>query len=256
MKKFILDLKVVENQKLNEHYALLKLASSAPLPPMRPGQFAEIRIDRSKTTFLRRPVSIHFVDRQKSEVWFLIQLVGDGTRALGKVEKGEWVNVLLPLGNGFTMPENRSEKLLLIGGGVGIAPLLYLGDELAGKGFEPRFLLGARTASDLLQLEQFSRYGELWLTTEDGSIGEEGYVVGHSVLVQQRFDRIYTCGPKPMMMAVARYAAENNTTCEVSLENRMACGIGACLCCVEDTTEGNICVCSEGPVLNTKRLLW
>ena len=102
----------------------------------------------------------------------------------------------------------------------------------------------------------FSEFGDLYLTTEDGSEGEKGYVTNHSILKEKRFDRIATCGPKPMMMSVARYAKQNDIECEVSLENDMACGLGACLCCVEDTTDGHICVCTEGPVLNIKKLLW
>ena len=87
-------------------------------------------------------------------------------------------------------------------------------------------------------------------------MGERGFVTNHSVLSRERFDRICTCGPKPMMVAVARYALKANVECEVSLENKMACGLGACLCCVEKTTEGNVCVCTEGPVLNVRKLLW
>jgi dihydroorotate dehydrogenase electron transfer subunit len=93
------------------------------------------------------------------------------------------------------------------------------------------------------------------ITTEDGSMGEQGFVTNHSVL-QQHFDYIYSFGPAPMMKAVARYAKEKDIDCEASLENMMACGLGACLCCVEKTTEGNLCVCKEGPVFDTKRLLW
>jgi dihydroorotate dehydrogenase electron transfer subunit len=137
MKKFILDLTVTENLKLHANYALLKLASQSPLPEMLPGQFAEIRVDGSPTTFLRRPISINYVDRQRNEVWFLIQLVGDGTRRLAEVANGEIINVVLPLGNGFTMPENPSDKLLLVGGGVGTAPMLYLGEQLAKSGSPP-----------------------------------------------------------------------------------------------------------------------
>ena len=94
------------------------------------------------------------------------------------------------------------------------------------------------------------------MTTEDGSKGEKGYVTQHSVLSAQKFDMIYTCGPKPMMMAVAKYAKANDIECEVSLENTMACGVGACLCCVENTEEGHVCVCKDGPVFNIKKLLW
>lgn len=256
MKKYILDLTVTENLRLHANYVLLKLTSPSPLPEMLPGQFAEIRIDGSSTTFLRRPISINFVDRQRNEVWFLIQLVGDGTRRLGEAKQGDVINVVLPLGNGFTMPENPSDKLLLVGGGVGTAPMLYLGEQLVQKGCKPTFLLGARSDKDLLQLEQFAAYGEVYTTTEDGSHGEKGYVTQHSILNKVHFGQIYTCGPKPMMMAVAKYAKSNGINCEVSLENKMACGVGACLCCVENTSEGHLCVCKEGPVFNINKLLW
>lgn len=256
MKKYILDLKVTENIRLHANYVLLKLTQSAPLPEMLPGQFAEIRVDNSPSTFLRRPISINYVDREKNEVWFLVQLVGDGTRKLATLEKGDLLNVVLPLGNGFSMPQTPEEKVLLVGGGVGTAPMLYLGESLLKRGCKPSFLLGARSKNDLLQLEQFTSLGEVYVTTEDGSMGEKGYVTMHSVLKDHKFDMIYTCGPKPMIVAVAKYAKESDTECEVSLENTMACGVGACLCCVEKTDEGHVCVCKEGPVFNIKKLLW
>ena len=256
MKKFILDLTVTENLKLHINYVLLKLTSQSPLPEMSPGQFAEIRVDGSPSTFLRRPISINYVDRSRNEVWFLIQLVGDGTRRLAEAMKGDIINIVLPLGNGFTMPQIPSDKLLLVGGGVGTAPMLYLGEQLAKNGSKPTFLLGARTDKDLLQLDDFASYGEVYTTTEDGSYGEKGYVTQHSILNKIKFEQIYTCGPKPMMMAVAKYAKSNNINCEVSLENMMACGVGACLCCVENTDEGHLCVCKEGPVFNINKLLW
>jgi dihydroorotate dehydrogenase electron transfer subunit len=223
---------------------------------MLPGQFAELEVEGSSKTFLRRPISINFIDKDNNEVWFLIQLVGDGTRHLAAVKRGQTINVILPLGNSFTMPENASERLLLVGGGVGTAPMLFLGEQLSKKGFTPNFLLGARSQNDLLQLNEFTQYGNVFTTTEDGSMGEKGYVTQHSLLSTQTFNKIYTCGPKPMMMAVAKYAKTNNIECEVSLENTMACGFGVCLCCVENTTEGHICVCKEGPVFNIKKLLW
>ena len=123
-------------------------------------------------------------------------------------------------------------------------------------GGEPTFLLGARTGSELLELEMFRAAGRVLVTTEDGSLGEQGFVTNHSALQSEHFDFISTCGPKPMMVAVARFARQAQVACEVSLENMMACGVGACLCCVEKTTEGNLCVCKEGPVFNIKKLLW
>ena len=257
MKKYVLDLMVKENIRLHAHYALLKLGYSETLPEMLPGQFAEIRVDGSPTTFLRRPISINYVDRTKNEVWFLVQLVGGGTRKLGKAKEGDIINVILPLGNGFTIPEKSSDgTLLLVGGGVGTAPLLYLGEQLAKCGCKPTFLLGARSRNDLLQLEQFALYGEVYTTTEDGSMGEQGYVTQHTILNNGKFKKIYVCGPKPMMISVARYAKSRGIDCEVSLENTMACGVGACLCCVENTSDGHVCVCKEGPVFNINKLLW
>ena len=251
------DLVVTQNIKLHANYVLIKLTHANPLPEMLPGQFAEIRIDGSNTTFLRRPISINYVDKTTNEVWFLVQLVGDGTRKLATVKQGDIVNVVMPLGNGFTMPRNVTKvKPLLVGGGVGTAPMLMLGAELVKMGCTPAFLLGARSSKDLLQLENFEKLGEVYTTTEDGSMGEKGYVTQHSVLHTDRFDMIYTCGPKPMMVSVAKYAKAHGIECEVSLENRMACGVGACLCCVENTDEGHLCVCKEGPVFNIKKLLW
>ena len=257
MKKYILDLVVTQNIRLHANYVLIKMTDANPLPEMVPGQFAEIRIDGSTTTFLRRPISINYVDKDANEVWFLVQLVGDGTRKLATVKEGDVVNVVLPLGNGYTLPQDMTAvKPLLVGGGVGTAPMLMLGSTLAKMGCKPTFLLGARSSKDLLQLDEFQKLGDVYMTTEDGSMGEKGYVTQHSVLEAQKFDMIYTCGPKPMMMAVAKYAKANGIECEVSLENTMACGVGACLCCVENTDEGHLCVCKDGPVFNIKKLLW
>ena len=229
MKKYVLDLTVRSSERLNDKYVLLKLTHESPLPTMLPGQFVEVRVDHSPTTFLRRPISIHFVDEEANELWLLVAMIGDGTRRLGLLQKGEVLNGVLPLGNAFTMRE---------------------------AGMEPTFLLGARSKGDLLELDNFKKYGRVFVTTEDGSEGERGFVTQHSLLDHEHFDSIATCGPKPMMVAVARYATKTHTECEASLENLMACGLGACLCCVEKTTEGNVCVCKEGPVMNINRLLW
>lgn len=256
MKKYILDLIITENVNLNDRYVLLKATSREPLPEMLPGQFAELRVDNSPATFLRRPISINNVNREKNEVWFLVQVVGEGTAHLAGLKPNDFLNTVIPLGNSFSEPSAEEKRLLLVGGGVGTAPMLYLGRALKEQGYEPEFLLGARSASDLLELDLFREYGPVHITTNDGSMGEAGFVTQHSILSQVRYDRIYCCGPKPMMQAVAKYAKKNNIVCEVSLENMMACGVGACLCCVENTKEGHVCVCKEGPVFNIEKLLW
>ncbi len=256
MKKMVLDLRIAGTERLTEKHVLLRLTHDQPLPEMLPGQFVEVRVDGSPSTFLRRPISINNVDRDRNELWLLVAMVGDGTHRLGELCVGDVVNCVLPLGNGFTMPSTAAERILLVGGGVGVAPLYYFGRQFKAMGAEPTFLLGARTKADLLEMDAFRSVGRVFVTTEDGSEGERGFVTNHSVLATEHFDRISTCGPKPMMMAVAKYAYKNGIDCEASLENMMACGLGACLCCVEKTVKGNLCVCKEGPVFNIKKLLW
>lgn len=256
MKKYILDLTVKQTERISPKHVLLRLTDNKPLPEMFPGQFVEVRVDGSETTFLRRPISINFVDKTNNELWLMVAMIGSGTRRLAELKAGDSLNCVLPLGNGFTMPQEGSERILLVGGGVGVAPLLYMGAEMKKAGIEPTFLLGARTKEDLLEIDLFRQYGRVFITTEDGSEGEKGFVTNHSVLQKEHSDRIATCGPKPMMVAVARYAHQADIECEASLENMMACGLGACLCCVEKTTKGNLCVCKEGPVFNVKQLLW
>lgn len=255
LRKYVLDLDVVAVEQLHERYVLIRLTADAPLPEMRPGQFVEVRVDGSPSTFLRRPISINFVDKANNELWLLVAMVGEGTRHLASLRHGDRLNCMLPLGNGFTL-SGQAGRVLLVGGGVGVAPLLYLGAVLKQQGVDVTFLLGARTSKDLLMLEHFRQFGRVLLTTEDGSSGEKGFVTNHTSLYKEHFDLIQCCGPTPMMKAVARYACEKGVSCEVSLENLMACGLGACLCCVEKTTEGNLCVCKEGPVFNIDRLLW
>ena len=260
LRKHVLDLQLRHIERLHERYVLLRLTCNDLLPDMRPGQFVEVRVDGSPSTFLRRPISINFFDRERNELWLLVATVGNGTRRLSQLQAGDVVNCVLPLGNGFSSIDKESHSegnsVLLVGGGVGVAPLLYQGAYLKSCGANPVFLLGARTKKDLLMLDEFRKYGEVYVTTEDGSEGEQGFVTQHSILQQRHFGLIQSCGPTPMMKAVVRYANQQGIECEVSLENMMACGLGACLCCVEKTTEGNLCVCKEGPVFNINRLLW
>ena len=255
MKKYLADLTIVDVQKLNASCVLLIMSDDKPLPQCRPGQFAELRVDETPSVMLRRPISIHSFDASKNEIGFLVQVVGDGTRWLASLEKGDKVNVLLPLGNGFTLPEDKNTRLLLVGGGVGSAPLYGLAQELVKRGNDFAILIGARSEKDLYRRAEFEALGRVEYTTEDGSLGEKGYVTNHSML-NEKFDYICTCGPKPMMMAVAKYAREKGIPCEASLENKMACGLGACLCCVEDTTEGHRCVCTDGPVFSIDEIKW
>lgn len=254
MKK-ITDFRLIEKKEWAKSTYLL-LQSDEPLEEIKAGQFVQVRVDDAQHTYLRRPISIHDVDYQNRTITLLVQRVGEGSNKIADTELNDTLNIIYPLGNGFTMPEDKNAKVVLVGGGIGIAPMYYLGKVLKEKGLEPVFVLGGRSKEDLIMLDEFSSVGEVYITTNDGTLGEQGFVTQHSVWKEKKFDMIYTCGPKPMMMAVANLARENNICCEVSLENLMACGLGACLCCVENTIEGNVCVCKEGPVMNINKLLW
>ena len=253
MKK-ITDFRLIEKKEWAKSTYLL-LQSDEPLEEIKAGQFVQVRVDDAQHTYLRRPISIHDVDYQNRTITLLVQRVGEGSNKIADTELNDTLNIIYPLGNGFTIPEKK-QNVILVGGGIGIAPLYYLGKMLKEKGIEPQFLLGGRSKSDLIMLEDFESVGKVYITTNDGSLGEEGFVTQHSIWKEKKFDVIYTCGPKPMMMALTKMARENNIDCEVSLENLMACGLGACLCCVENTIEGHVCVCKEGPVININKLLW
>lgn len=263
--KQIIDFTIIEKLAF-QRAALLRLHPvetfpETSLPEICGGQFVNVRVDGCDKAYLRRPISIHDVDYQNNTIDLLIQEKHEGTKTLCALPVGAKLNIVLPLGNGFTMPE-KDDNVLLIGGGIGIAPLLFFAktihDNIQGRDaiHHVSFLLGGRTKDDLMLLDRFRSVGDVFITTNDGSIGEKGFVTDHSLWNTVKINKIYACGPMPMMKAVAKVAREKGIWCEVSLENQMACGIGACLCCVENTKEGNLCVCKEGPVFNIERLLW
>lgn len=258
MKKRIEDLSVIENQRLNKEFFVLRLRSQYRFSEIFPGQFAEVRIDGSPTTFLRRPISIYDIDYKENEIFLLIKIAGDGTRQLSLLQQGDTLNLVYPLGNYFSKPPGS--KILLIGGGTGVAPMLILGRFLKEKyAIKPQFLLGYRSSDLIIEQKKFESIGNVYITTEDGSSGHKGYVIDHPLLHDESpgFDMIYTCGPEVMMKAVAAYADHKNIECEVSLENLMGCGIGACLCCIVDTVDkGNVNTCTDGPIFNASQLKW
>jgi dihydroorotate dehydrogenase electron transfer subunit len=255
MSKHIEDFKVIENKRINNDFHVIGLSGNNKLPEIKPGQFVQVRVDNSPGTFLRRPISIHDVDYNRNTIRLLVQIAGKGTETIAKLRTSDLLNIVYPLGNSFTVPD-ENEKILLVGGGCGIAPLLYLGKYLKSNGYSPDILLGFRNIERIIEYEDYTRVGKVFLTTEDGSEGEKGYVTSHSVLTKEKYDRIYCCGPDSMMKAIAGYCRKNKIVCEVSLENLMACGLGVCLCCIVDTVKGNLCSCIDGPVFNINVLKW
>ncbi|MDA3880479.1 MAG: dihydroorotate dehydrogenase electron transfer subunit [Prolixibacteraceae bacterium] len=256
MKKEVSDLLVTGNRKLNHDNFLIELKAATQVAEMHPGQFVNVKVDNSPDTYLRRPLSIHDINESSNTFSLLVKVVGEGTKQLSLIKEGETLNVVFPLGNGFKIPA-KDEKILLVGGGVGIAPMMHMARESVKNGAEVHILLGARSKIDHILLDEFKDFGYVHITTDDGTLGTKGFVVDHAVFSgKETFNRIHCCGPEPMMKAVARMAKRMNTECEVSLENMMACGFGVCLCCVTKTTEGNKCVCTEGPVFNINDLEW
>lgn len=251
----LLDLRVSCIERYSPRLFLLELAPTEgmpDLPPSYPGQFLQIRVPDAEGVFLRRPLSVYYSTPRS--LGLLIQVAGKATEHLYRSEEGDVYNVLYPLGNHFSAPVGAHP--LLVGGGVGLAPMLSLGAWLKEQGYDPTFLLGGRDASSFPALDRFDALGTLLLTTEDGSVGDVGRVTDHSLWRSFAYSDIYCCGPTPMMKAVAKLARTLGVPSQVSLENLMACGVGVCLCCVEPTTSGHRCVCVDGPVFTTDELKW
>ncbi len=254
--KQVQELKVTGYTRLNPRHFVLELLAPEKLPVILPGQFAQVLVEGSPSTFLRRPFSIHTVDYSRNTIRLLIQIKGEGTRHLARLKEGDSLNVMYPLGNSFSIPTTK--EVLLVGGGCGVAPLLFLSQFLHQQQIRPSIVVGFRTREEVSEIEEYSRYGDVFVTTDDGTEGEKGLVVDHSIFQKERlpFAKIYCCGPDAMMKTVARLARMHRIDCEVSLENTMACGFGVCLCCITPTDKGNERVCVEGPVFNINRLKW
>lgn len=212
-----------------------------------PGQFVSLYCEEH-SRLLPRPISICEIDKKRSAIRLVYRLAGEGTKEFSALQTDDEVKVLGPLGNGFPL---EGEHPIVIGGGIGVPPMLELAKSLSAKA---TIVLGYRDEQLFLK-EQFEDYGQVEIATDNGAVGVHGTVV--DVLEQKQItgDVIYACGPKPMLAAVKRYAMEHEIKCYVSMEERMACGIGACLGCVCQTKEEgahshvhNTRVCKDGPV--------
>ena len=255
MKKKIEDLIITKNQIISNNFNVIEARPVTALPEILPGQFLQVRVDNDPDSFLRLPLSVHDVDSRNNTISLLIQTVGSGTRSLSVLKAGDKLNVIYPLGNSFTLP-GKGEKILLAGGGCGLAPLLYMARKSAEAGADVTVVLGFRNRERILDHSAFESLGQVFISTEDGSAGTKGFVTDTDVFRKRAWDRVYCCGPEAMMKSVARECKSRGIFCEVSLENLMACGLGACLCCVADTVDGHVCACTDGPVFNVKSLLW
>jgi dihydroorotate dehydrogenase electron transfer subunit len=237
---------------------LFRLAVEAPAIARRakPGQFVQVKVSPGLDPLLRRPMSIAGVNGQRIEMLF--EVVGKGTRALSERRVGERLSILGPLGKGFTGHE-RAVLPVLIGGGIGVPPLLFLARRMGRKG---RAFLGARTGSLLFGESQLRRLGwKVEVSTDDGTRGYKGLVSEIFAKSVQAFSQqavVFSCGPLPMLKKVARLCAHKGLACEVSLEAMMACGMGVCRGCVVPAAGGNpyLDICREGPVLDARKVDW
>ena len=219
----------------------------------KPGQFVHVRIGKSCDPLLRRPISISDVDVIQHTVTLIYRIVGKGTALLAQCAEGDVLDCMGPLGNGFVPQGTRP---LLVGGGMGLAPLIYLARSLSA--YSPEVLMGGRTREELFWPEMYKTFcREIHITTDDGSVGAKGTVLDLlPKLLTKKYDMIYTCGPQPMMKSVAAFAKEHHIPCQISLEKYMACGIGACLSCTCAAKDGKRRkVCTDGPVFWAEEVL-
>jgi len=243
---------ILEQQKIGPRHYKLTLSSEYIAQNAIPGQFVEVKVSDRGSPLLRRPLSIHRVSGQTFEI--LYEVVGPGTKLLAQRKKGEKLNVLGPLGKGFTI---ESDILILVAGGLGIAPLRFLAENAVRQGKKVQALLGAGTKecvlceADLLPISE-----NVKVTTDDGSYGQKGLVTELLESILCSPCSIYACGPRAMLSEVARIAKENEIACQVSLEAYMACGIGACLGCAVETLNGYKMACKDGPVFNAEEIKW
>lgn len=249
---------VIQRESLGSEYYRLRLRAASPFSAS-PGQFVMIRVGSGIDPLLRRPFSIHRVmGSGQREFELLFRVVGLGTRQLSRVNVGERLDVLTPLGKGFSLD---CEKPLLVGGGIGVAPLMFLAESFLAKGVTPKLLLGGRSDRDLLCHDEFSCLSVPYeIATEDGSKGVEGFVTKLLIKELKKAGEgacVYTCGPTPMLQAVADICMKREVLCQVSLEAYMACGIGACLgCVVPGVSAPYLRVCIEGPVFDARDVNW
>lgn len=213
-----------------------------------PGQFANVAVEGK---FLRRPISV--CDYSEGSLTLLYDVVGDGTRQMSEMKPGTTLNLLTGLGNGFSTGA-ESRRPVLVGGGIGVAPLLNLAKALRRAGKEPEIILGFNTSADVVLEKEFKDMGfGTVVTTADGSYGLKGFVTDAPGLKEGAYDYFYACGPMPMLRALCGIPV---ITGELSLDERMACGFGVCMCCSLETRDGAKRICKDGPVFKKEELIW
>lgn len=264
-----LQTRIVKNEEMRPGFFRMRIASAYLAKEARPGQFVEVRCSEAADPLLRRPLGIHRVVNGGIEL--LYEIVGKGTELLSEMQKGEMLDLIGPLGNGFNIERKRREAIV-VAGGNGVAPLLALAEKLAYREkIKIHVFIGACKKEHILCVNDFKKLGaKVYIATEDGSKGRKGVITRYlsDFLSAKRYPpnaAIYACGPTGMLKAVSEIARDNRVSCQVSLEESMACGVGVCLGCPVRVKRGHglegagyeyRMVCKDGPVFNAEEIFW
>lgn len=246
---------IISHQEIAENIFELILQGDIVKEMNEPGQFVHVKVGDTFDPLLRRPLSIAHINKNKGQFTLIYRVSGKGTELLSKKSKGDVVDILGPLGNGFPVHKvHPTEVALLVGGGIGIPPLFELAKQLNERGIKIVSILGAKSKSVVFYEEKFQQYGKTYIVTEDGSYGEKGLVTHCIEKNEIQFDYLFSCGPIPMLKSLTSFALEKKVY--ISLENRMACGIGACLACVcPSSNQSYKKICSDGPVFLAEEVM-
>ncbi len=255
---------VEDNRRLTDTLFLMTLSAEPLACAIRPGQFVHLALPTLKDHILRRPFSVYDTDVDAGTLDILYQVVGTGTAEMARWERGFVTSLIGPIGTAWEVPAG-AQRALLVGGGVGAAPLFLLYRDLVSRGIATDVVLGAQTKEALVCRQRYCEVCgcEPACSTDDGTLGRKGFA---TVLVEEMLERasaegkpydyLAVCGPNPLMRAVCAQAKEAGVFAQVSLERRMACGIGACLSCVVETTSGKKRACVDGPVFDAQEVVW
>ena len=255
--------RIVLNKQIADGIFWMSLNAPNIAAIAQPGQFVQVSVyGVPSVQFLRMPFAVYEANPVMDAVDICYQVVGKGTEQLSQLAPGEFIDLVGPIGNGWHIPQG-AKRALLVSGGVGAPALNLLGRALAVGGVKTDAVMGAQTASKLACQEHIEcsvkpSGGKMYITTDDGTAGVHGFVtaVSDELIASGEYDYVAVCGPAPMERNVVNAALEHGVFCEVSMEKMMACGVGACLGCVIDTTKGKKRCCVDGPVFDASEVIW
>ena len=254
----VIKAKLVKKEYLKPDIVRFKVEAKSIVETAKPGNFIEIRVSETTVPFLRRPISIYNLNKDEGTLEFIFQIKGEGTKLLSKKEEGDLIDIIGPLGMG-TFKFSSYSKIAVIGGGIGVFPLYELSKEAKKEKREVSIYLGFRNKDYVVLEKEFKEVSnKLVITTDDGSYGIKGFAINELEKDLEKIECIYACGPLPMLRAVKKLAIEKDIPCQISLEERMGCGIGVCLGCAVKTARSSkenpqyFHVCKGGPVFQAK----